>query len=147
MSPARAAELRRIETEVGVLIQRVKRIVGDRARQLHPDLHPMTYLLLTHVINHGPVRAADLATDFGMDKGGVSRQIQHLTDLGFIDRTPDPADRRALLLAATDLARGRVTELQQARSAQVGKRLADWTDDDLAGFAEQLAAYNRALSD
>ena len=27
------------------------------------------------------------------------------------------------------------------------QRLSDWSDEELAGFSAQLAAYNRALSD
>ena len=48
-----------------------------------------------------------------MDKGAVSRQVQHLTELGLIERTPDPADGRAALLAVTDDARRRSRILDQ----------------------------------
>lgn len=143
----RGADLRRIESELGVLIRRVKRVLGERARMLHPDLQPITFFLLTHVIERGPVRAADLVGAFGMDKGGVSRQVQHLVDYGFVERRPDPDDRRATLLVATDDAVRRVHEMQQARSELFGQRLSDWSDADLARFADQLAAYNAALAD
>ena len=147
MTTQRAADLRRIEGELGVLIRRVKRVMGERARMLHPDLHPITFFLLTHVIEHGPVRAADLAGAFGMDKGGVSRQVQHLVDHGFVERRPDPDDRRAALLVATADAVRRVNEMQQARSDRFDQKLADWSDADLARFADQLSAYNTALAD
>lgn len=130
-----------------MLIQRVKRLIGERARTLHPDLHPVTYLLLSHVIQHGPVRAAELVEAFGMDKGGVSRQVQHLCDLGLVEREDDPADRRAMLIVASDLAHARVRELQQARTAVVDERLGEWSDDDLADFVHRLALYNQALTD
>jgi DNA-binding MarR family transcriptional regulator len=147
MTTPRAELLRGLEAEVGVLIQRVKRVIGERARLLHPDLHPVTYLLLGHVITHGPVRAAELVDAFGMDKGGVSRQVQALCDLGLVEREADPADRRAMLIAATDLARTRVRELQQARTAVVDQRLSEWSDADLADFVGRLTKYNEALTD
>lgn len=143
----RKAELRRIEGELGVLIRRVKRVLGERARALHPDLQPITFFLLTHVIERGPVRAADLVGAFGMDKGGVSRQVQHLVDHGFVERRPDPDDRRATLLVATEDAVRRVREMQQAGSDRFDRRLSDWSDADLSRFADQLAAYNAALAD
>ena len=95
---ARNDDLRRIEAEVGSLIRRVKRVMGERAREVHPDLHPMTYVILAHLADHGPMRGADLSGAFEMDKGGVSRQVQALVDLGLVERQPDPEDRRAILL-------------------------------------------------
>ena len=145
MTTRRDADLRRVEQELGVLLRRVKRVLGERARMLHPDLPALAYVLLTHVVEHGPVRAADLADTFGMDKGGVSRQVQQLVDLGYVERRPDPDDRRASLLVASDEAVGRLREVQRARSDRFDRRLVGWSDEDLSRFADQLASYNEAL--
>jgi DNA-binding MarR family transcriptional regulator len=140
-------DLRRIETEVGSLIRRVKRVMAQRALEVHPELHPMTYFILTHLAASGPLRGADLSDAFGMDKGGVSRQVQALVDLGLVERQPDPEDRRAILLDATAEGRSRLAMVNQHRSDRFDQRLAGWSDAELAGFAAQLAAYNTALSD
>ena len=139
-------DLRAIETEVGQLIRRVKRVMAERALEVHPELHPMTYFLLTHLAAHGPLRGADLSDAFGMDKGGVSRQVQALVDLGLVERKPDAEDRRAILLDATDEGRRRLAEVSASRRDRFDERLADWSDEELAHFARQLATYNRALS-
>ena len=140
-------DLRSIETEVGTLIRRVKRVMGERAREIHPDLHPITYFILTHLAMHGPLRGADLSDAFGMDKGGVSRQVQTLVDLGLVERQPNPEDRRAILLDATDEGRERLRTVARNRSDRFDERLAHWSDAELSTFARQLASYNRALSD
>lgn len=140
-------DLRRVESEVGTLIRRVKRVMGERAREVHPDLHPMTYVVLAHLAASGPLRGADLSDAFGMDKGGVSRQVQALVDLGLVERRPDPEDRRAILVGATDEGRTRLEAMSRSRSQRFDQRLADWTDAELAAFAAQLAAYNSALAD
>jgi DNA-binding MarR family transcriptional regulator len=140
-------DLRRIEAEVGTLIRRVKRVMGERAREVHPDLHPMTYFILTHLAKQGPMRAADLSDAFGMDKGGVSRQVQTLVDLGLVERRPAAEDRRAILLDASDEGRTRLETVARSRSDRFDQRLGAWSDDELSTFAAQLAAYNRALSD
>ena len=140
-------DLRRIESEVGTLIRRVRRVMGERAREVHPDLHPMTYVILAHLGTAGPMRGADLADVFGMDKGGVSRQVQTLVDLGLVERRPDPDDRRAVLLDATDEGRERLATVSRHRSDRFDQRLSGWSDTELAAFARQLAAYNRALAD
>ena len=146
MSP-RQDDLRSIEAEVGTLIRRVKRVMGERAREVHPELHPMTYFMLTHLATHGPLRGADLADAFGMDKGGVSRQVQSLVDLGLVERKPAPEDRRAILLDATHEGRERLDAMSRSRRDRFDERLAEWTDEELASFAARLSAYNRALSD
>ncbi|WP_374457429.1 MarR family winged helix-turn-helix transcriptional regulator [Nocardioides sp.] len=140
-------DLRSIETEVGTLIRRVKRVMGERAREVHPDLHPITYFILTHLAVHGPLRGADLSDAFGMDKGGVSRQVQTLVDLGLVERQPDPEDRRAILLDATEHGRERLRTVARSRSDRFDLRLGHWSDDELSTFARQLASYNAALSD
>ena len=146
MTP-RHDDLRRIEAEVGSLIRRVKRVMGERAREVHPDLHPMTYVILAHLAAHGPLRGADLSDAFGMDKGGVSRQVQSLVDLGLVERRPDAEDRRAVLLGATTEGRKRLEVMSRHRSDRFDQRLSGWSDADLARFADQLAVYNAALSD
>lgn len=140
-------DLRSIETEVGTLIRRVKRVMGERAREIHPDLHPITYFILTHLAVHGPLRGADLSDAFGMDKGGVSRQVQTLVDLGLVERQPNPEDRRAILLDATDEGRERLRTVARSRSDRFDERLAHWSDTELSTFARQLASYNRTLSE
>ena len=144
---ARNEDLRRIESEVGSLIRRVKRVMGERAREVHPDLHPMTFFILNHLAASGPLRAADLADAFAMDKGGVSRQVQTLVDLGLVERRPAEEDRRAILLDATTEGRKRLEVMSRHRSDRFDQRLSDWSDAELAGFADQLASYNAALSD
>ncbi|WP_165355120.1 MarR family winged helix-turn-helix transcriptional regulator [Nocardioides oleivorans] len=144
---SRYDDLRAIEAEVGTLIRRVKRVIGERAREVHPDLHPMTFFILTHLAKEGPMRGADLSDAFGMDKGGVSRQVQALVDLGLVERMPDPEDRRAILLDASDEGRSRLEAMSRRRSDRFDERLGAWSDEDLATFSAQLTAYNTALSD
>ena len=80
-----------------------------------------------------------------MDKGAVSRQVQHLTELGLIERTPDPADGRAALLAVTDDARRRMADVHRHRRKYLDERLADWSDEDLRAFVDMLGRYNASL--
>lgn len=137
--------LRQIESEVGSLIRRVKRVMGERAREVHPDLHPMTFFILNHLAATGPLRAADLSDAFAMDKGGVSRQVQTLVDLGLVERHRDPEDGRALVLVVSDEGRERLERMSQVRRERFDERLAAWSDAELASFVASLARYNASL--
>jgi DNA-binding MarR family transcriptional regulator len=141
----RDRSLHRIEHEVGVLIRRVRRVIGERARAVHPDLQPATYLLLAHLDESGPLRASALVDATGVDKGAISRQVQQLVDLGLLTRTQDPDDGRATLLTVSADARARLDSVQRARSERFGRLLGEWSDADLADFAEDLSRYNEAL--
>ena len=145
MSTVRSEALGALEHEVGVVIRRVKRVIGVRARAVHPDLQPGSYLVLTHLEATGSCRSSAIAEAFDMDKGAVSRQVQHLTELGLIERTPDPADGRAALLAVTDDARRRLADVQRHRRKYLDERLADWSDEDLRAFVDMLGRYNTSL--
>jgi DNA-binding MarR family transcriptional regulator len=71
--------------------------------------------------------------------------VQHLVDLGLVERSPDPADGRATLLTLTDDARGRAEEVTGGRRRFVDERLGDWSAEELKSFTSALARYNAAL--
>jgi DNA-binding MarR family transcriptional regulator len=137
--------LRDLESEVGVLIRRVRRVIGIRARAVHPDLQPASYLILSAVAQDGPLRASTLSETFEIDKGAVSRQVKHLVDLGLLTAHKDPSDARAALLTATDEARTRLADVVQHRRKHLDERLSAWSDADLASFVAELSRYNAAL--
>jgi DNA-binding MarR family transcriptional regulator len=142
---SRADELGRLEQEVGVLIRRVKRVIGERARAVHPDLQPASYLMLTYLRTSGPLRSSVLSEKFGVDKGAISRQVQHLCDLGLLERTPDPEDGRATLVSASSDAVRRMQAVDRDRRRWLEEQLAEWSEDDLRDFVSGLARYNAAL--
>lgn len=142
----RADSLRVLEREVAVLIRRIKRVIGERARAVHEDLQPASYLMLAWLADEGPVRASSMVESFAIDKGAISRQLQHLGELGLVERTPDPDDGRASLVAASDEARRRLADVAEHRRKWLDERLGDWTAEDLSSFAASLQRYNDTLN-
>jgi len=142
----RDEQLRRLEGEVGVLIRRIRRVIGERARAVHADMQPTSYLLLAWLIDEGPVRASAIAENFAIDKGAISRQIQHLEELGLVTRTPDPDDGRATLVAASDDAVRRMEDVADHRRKWLDEQLGEWSSGELDEFVDALGRYNRALN-
>ncbi len=94
------------------------------------------------------MRASAIAEAFCIDKGAISRQVQHLVELGLVDRAPDPDDGRATLVSATADAvapDGRGRPRAAAAGSTSGWR--DWSDEDLSSFVALLGRYNAALDD
>ena len=140
-----AGPMRDIERELVVLVRRVRRTTAENARRLHPDLQPSAYPVLVHIADREPTRACEVVDQVGMEKGGVSRQVAHLEQLGLVRRSSDPADRRAQTLVLTEDGRARLERLTGQRRTDFEKRLSAWSPGELASFAEQLARYNACL--
>ncbi|HEU4811830.1 MAG TPA: MarR family transcriptional regulator [Nocardioides sp.] len=142
---SRPESLRLLEHEIGVMIRRIRRVIGLRARAVHADLQPASYLMLAHVAESGPLRSSAMAETFDVDKGAISRQVQHLVDLGLVARTPDPEDGRASLVSATDDAVRRLADVAAQRREWLDERLGGWSEDELTAFVADLGRYNAAL--
>lgn len=144
-SAERTEATRTLERELSTLIRRLKRVVAERATEVHPDLQPAAYWILTHLEHHGSQRAASVADQLELDKGAVSRHVQHLLDLDLLDRTPDPEDGRATLLSLSAVAAQRLAAVDEHRRQWFDEALGSWDDDELVGFAKSLGRYNRTL--
>ncbi|QWF24608.1 MarR family transcriptional regulator [Nocardioides sp. LMS-CY] len=127
------------------MIGRIRRLLRERARTVHEELQSSTYLLLSWLDTRGPLRASEISETFGIDKGAISRQVQHLIELGLVDRAPDPDDGRATLLSASETARTRLVAVKEASRLWLDQRLGDLPDEDLAEFVGLLGRYNVAL--
>jgi DNA-binding MarR family transcriptional regulator len=139
--------LRSLEHEMGVLVRRLRRVIAERAKMVHPDLSPVAYSMLVALHDSGPRRASDLVGQFSIDKGAVSRQVQALLELGMIERTPDPEDRRAAILAITEEGERRLKKIMRTRREELRERLAGWETDDLDDFVTALGRYNASLEE
>lgn len=142
----RPDDLTRLEQEIGVLVRRIRRVIAERSRAIDPDLQPSAYLMLSHIGGHGPLRASEVADLFTIDKGAISRQVSHLIELGLVEKSRDPEDGRAWLLAATPTAVTRLEAVAADRRSYVAERLVDWEAGDLAMFTDLLRRYNDSLA-
>lgn len=142
---ARAEALRAIEDEISSLVRRLKRAIGERAHGIHPSLQGPSYLVLGWLAEHGPVRASAIVEVFKIDKGALSRQLQHLEELRLVERTPDPADGRATLVSVSAEAVRRLGQVDDQQRVSLDERLGDWSVEELSAFARQLGRYNSSM--
>jgi DNA-binding MarR family transcriptional regulator len=112
-------------TDLGVLAGRLLfSVQGELFRRLHQegfdDLVPRHGAVLAYLRVDG-IRATELARRSGQHKQVVGKNVDELEALGYVERRPDPADRRAKLLVPT--ARGRAEmETADAIMAEIGER-------------------------
>jgi DNA-binding MarR family transcriptional regulator len=130
------------------LIRLVRLLERGRAQYQadHPDaVERATYLLLVHLVKGGPRRAGALAEAVHSDPSTISRQIGHLVKLGFVERTADPVDGRATLLAATTEGRRVFEENRRLRNETFARILTDWSEPDRAALATMLARLTTSI--
>jgi DNA-binding MarR family transcriptional regulator len=132
----------RLEREIALLLRRARVISERLAGELHPDLDGSAYGLLALLQDLGPLRAGDLVARLGQDKSTVSRQVTKLVELGLVDRTADPVDGRAQMLAPSSEGSARLARIREARRARWAADLSDWPTDDVATLAELLSRIN-----
>ena len=132
----------RLEREIALLLRRARVISERLAGELHPDLDGSAYGLLALLQDLGPLRAGDLVARLGQDKSTVSRQVTKLVELGLVDRTADPVDGRAQVLAPSAEGSARLARIREARRARWEADLSDWPTDDVSTLAELLARIN-----
>jgi len=143
----RSAAVRGLEHEIGTMLRRIRRGLGERAVQVHPELNTTSYLLLSTLNEQGARRAAELAELFSLDKGSVSRAVHQLVELGLVERTPDPGDGRASLLSVTPETVRRLGEVHGQRRENVDDRLVGWNPEEIEELAQGLGRLNLALAD
>lgn len=136
------AAIAAVEEQFTILFNRVSAGMRERSAQVHPDLQPVGYRLLSALVRTGPVRASALAELLSTDKSVVSRQLRILDQLGFVERRTDPADGRASVLVATPAAIQRVNDVRAADQAQLYRSLRQWGTEDVARLAELMARLN-----
>src|SRR5215207_3144365 len=102
----RRRERQELNPDLGVLSWRlwhtIQRELFDRLSEAgYEDLRPRHAEVLAYLDEDG-VRATDLARLTGRHKQLIGRLIDELEQLGYLERRPDPADRRAKLIVPTE---------------------------------------------
>ncbi|SDF51438.1 DNA-binding transcriptional regulator, MarR family [Blastococcus fimeti] len=128
--------------ELGELLMRVARTQRRRWREaLAPwDLSPHQARALRVVSERDGVRLSDLAEALHIAPRSATEVADGLQERGLVERTPDPGDRRAVLLRPTDEGRRVRAEVGRARAADNEELLARLSPDDRATLTRLLTA-------
>lgn len=92
------------------------------AERGHPDIRPPHGNVMQFLDDDG-TRVSVLAERAQMTKQSMAELVLHLEKLGYVERVPDPADRRAKLVRATR----RGSQLYAIAREVVAEIEADWT--------------------
>lgn len=122
----------------------VKREMG---RILPADCPGGSAAVLTHLGRHGDMRISKLAELLAVDMSVTSRHVAHIADRGWIERSPDPADKRSRILRLTPAGQAQLDELSERTTQLLAHRLSDWTDDEVGQLTRLMTRLRASFDD
>ncbi|MFF2703047.1 MarR family winged helix-turn-helix transcriptional regulator [Streptomyces cyaneofuscatus] len=108
-------------------------------------LYPGQELLMMHLWDSGPVRQSELIRTLDLDPSTVTKMLQRLEQTGHVRRRPDPEDRRAVLVEATDESCALHAAVRDAWSSLEEHTLAGLESDERAELTRLLAKVEANL--
>ncbi|GGW60817.1 MarR family winged helix-turn-helix transcriptional regulator [Streptomyces griseoloalbus] len=103
--------------------------------------------VLTLLGRYGDMRMSKLAELLSVDMSVTSRHVAHLAERGWIERFPDPADKRSRILHLTPAGRTRLDELFRRTTQLLTERLADWSDEEVGRLTQLMTRLRDSFGD
>jgi DNA-binding MarR family transcriptional regulator len=122
----------------------VKRELG---RILPSDCPSGSAAVLTLLGRYGDMRMSKLAELLAVDMSVTSRHVAHLAERGWIDRSPDPADKRSRIVHLTSAGLACLEELSERTTLLLAERLADWSDEEVAQLTRLMTRLRASFDD
>ncbi|MCY0921547.1 MULTISPECIES: MarR family winged helix-turn-helix transcriptional regulator [unclassified Streptomyces] len=137
---AQYEELARELSAVGA----VKRDLG----RILPQDCPAGSAAVLHLLGrHGDMRMCRLAELLSVDMSVTSRHVAHVADRGWIERRPDPADKRSRILHLTAAGGEQLDELSRRSSQLLADRLSDWSDEEVGRLVRLMSRLRESFGD
>ncbi|MER5205146.1 MarR family transcriptional regulator [Streptomyces sp. NPDC002825] len=117
------------------------------ARALPVECQGGPAAVLALVKHHGEMRMSRLAELMAVDMSVCSRHVAHTVDHGWIERLPDPADKRSRILHLTEPGHAMLGELDRRVTEAFARHLTEWSDDDVELLTHLLARLRDSFGD
>ena len=125
-------------------VARLHRIAAGRLLK-QSGLYPGQEMVMMRLWEAGPIRQSELIKACALDGSTITKMLQRLEQSGHVRRCPDPADRRAVLVEATEDSCALLTEVSRAWSALEEHTLAGLDPDERAELARLLTNVEEKL--
>ena len=105
----------------------------------HRELSAVQTMILTLLSCTSGRRAKDIVAESALGASGMSRHLSVLEQLGYVARTPDPADGRAQIVHLTAAGRSALERHVRADAESLASRLGDLSEEGAAATSSTLA--------
>ncbi|MEV6805367.1 MarR family transcriptional regulator [Streptomyces sp. NPDC051132] len=133
--------------ELARQLSAVGAVKRDMERILPPDCPAGSAAVLTLLGRHGDMRMSKLAELLAVDMSVTSRHVAHVAAYGWIERLPDPADKRSRILRLTPEGMEQLDELSRRSTHLLAERLADWSDEEVGQLIRLMTRLRTSFGD
>lgn len=135
-----------LERVIAVFDRMMHKLMADHAPEMTAiDLTMSQAKALYIVIAGGELRMSDLAARLGITSSTATGLVDRLVDLGLLTRHEEPADRRQVVVAATEQAAATLEHLRELNSRRMREMLDRIAPADLAVVERALRILDAAL--
>lgn len=121
-----------------IALYRLSRVQRAIAREALAELGGQGFAALAVVHREGPVRVSAVAEQLSVDLSVASRQVAALRLAGYVDREPDPDDRRATRINLTPEGTRVLRDSHRRMVAITATAVQEWSAEDVTSLAAQL---------
>src|ERR1039458_8317991 len=132
-----------IELELLKLVRHLETF--GRRSSLYRQVDRAGYLVLRTREATGPMSTKALATTLNLDASTVTRQITALESGGFVERRPDPTDRRSSTIVLTPEGRRTMGGVARERRQSMEALVSDWAEGEKVTLGRALNRLNVSL--
>ena len=125
-----------------VVLIRIARRIRSRAQG---DFSPSQLAVLGTVINHQPITNGRIAEIEHVRPPTTTRIVDTLERAGFVERTPDPDDRRCIRVTVTPEGHAYADEVRAAGRTWLAEQMEVLDADDVRSIESALPALERLL--
>ncbi|MEU0396728.1 MarR family winged helix-turn-helix transcriptional regulator [Streptomyces sp. NPDC006208] len=128
-------------------LSRVARLHRIAAGKLLKDLglYPGQEFLMMQLWGAGPVRQSELIKAVDLDPSTVTKMLQRLEQTGHVRRRPDPDDRRAVVVEATERSCALLADMSAAWTELEQHTLAGLDENERRELARLLGKVEASL--
>jgi DNA-binding MarR family transcriptional regulator len=143
------ADINRLEQTLHAFFQTMKKpqrwaqITHDAGITLDRPAAMILHTLVRHEAE--PLHLHELAQSLGIEPPSVTRKTQELVQAGYIERIPDPDDRRAVSFRVTPEGRSVSDTLHSVQRETLKQAFADWSPEDRQHFVALLERFSANL--
>lgn len=117
------------------------------ARTLPAECPGGSAIVLALLHHHGDMRIGRVSELMAVDMSVSSRHVAHTVDRGWVERLPDPADKRSRILHLTSAGESMLAVLDRRLTDMLARTLAEWSDDDVELLTDLLARLRDSFGD
>ena len=133
--------------ELARQLSAVGAVKRDLARILPHECPAGSAAVLTLLGRHGSMRMSKLAELLAVDMSVTSRHVAHVAERGWIDRSPDPADKRSRILHLTPAGEATLEDLSRRSTELLTERLSDWSDEEVEQLIRLMTRLRNSFGD